>query len=71
MVGGGSASSDTPVMKKRKLSSSPLLATPTRVLEQAKKAKNVSYPILPFRLCLIEDVLLLSCRSRLFLFQVK
>lgn len=31
--------SDTPVMKKRKIASSPLLATPTRVLEQVK---NVS-----------------------------
>lgn len=33
------AASDTPVIKKRKISCSPLLATPTRVLEQVK---NVS-----------------------------
>ncbi|CAM9360828.1 unnamed protein product [Laminaria digitata] len=30
------AASDTPVVKKRKISCSPLLATPTRVLEQVK-----------------------------------
>lgn len=43
----GGASSDTPVLKKRKLSASPLLATPTRVLEQVK---NVRFETICFAL---------------------
>lgn len=39
MLVGGLPATDTPVMKKRKLSGSPLLITPTLVLEQVK---NVS-----------------------------
>lgn len=45
LVAGGIASSETPVMKKRKLSGAPLLNTPTRVLEQVK---NVSSKIRKF-----------------------
>lgn len=47
MISGGDVSSDTPVMKKRKMSGSPLLVTPTRVLEQVKNvsSKNKLYLI--------------------------